>query len=543
MLMSNYLSEAFQKLNVLDEDTFSVTEKDMEELQDVIDAKDDEVIDIIDPDATTEDELKDDYIGKVILDCNVCHSKIYKDEEDVVVNETEESVNVNEECPFCYSSEGYKVIGKIDPFVSDEHSEDKDSEEVEIEEEKPETISEGCKGTKRKTFKEWKKLKEDTEETHSGKWVNRGDTGETHGTFKTKKEADAQRKAMFARGYKTEAKDLTTIKGTLGAALQNHKDELAQVTDRKSALEFIDKIADEVKSKAYLDKVKLIISKKPDSKVLQYLYDTLLSSAGEKVISDSLSKEKPLKENDQAADVLAKYQKWVDYDMKRYGKVSDKTNKELKDAGFELVKDDHGDYEVTSKMDEDFNHVSVTTDDSTLEMDAEEDGEIVISSKPTEEEVEVEETEEVIKPLDIEDKEKIEANTDEDEIDVDIDEFSEEEFDEMGESYLKEVYENVSSYKTTSVASSKNKLFVEGLITFNSGKSKKTSFVFEAKDVTKKGKVRFIGENKQITRGSKAFILTGTVNNKNFLTESFRYNYKAKDNQGNSRRIYGTIKK
>lgn len=541
--MSNYLSEAFQKLNVLDEDTFSVTEKDMEELQDVIDAKDDEVIDIIDPDATTEDELKDDYIGKVILDCNVCHSKIYKDEEDVVVNETEESVNVNEECPFCYSSEGYKVIGKIDPFVSDEHSEDKDSEEVEIEEEKPETISEGCKGTKRKTFKEWKKLKEDTEETHSGKWVNRGDTGETHGTFKTKKEADAQRKAMFARGYKTEAKDLTTIKGTLGAALQNHKDELAQVTDRKSALEFIDKIADEVKSKAYLDKVKLIISKKPDSKVLQYLYDTLLSSAGEKVISDSLSKEKPLKENDQAADVLAKYQKWVDYDMKRYGKVSDKTNKELKDAGFELVKDDHGDYEVTSKMDEDFNHVSVTTDDSTLEMDAEEDGEIVISSKPTEEEVEVEETEEVIKPLDIEDKEKIEANTDEDEIDVDIDEFSEEEFDEMGESYLKEVYENVSSYKTTSVASSKNKLFVEGLITFNSGKSKKTSFVFEAKDVTKKGKVRFIGENKQITRGSKAFILTGTVNNKNFLTESFRYNYKAKDNQGNSRRIYGTIKK
>ena len=44
-------------------------------------------------------------------------------------------------------------------------------------------------------------LKEDTEKTSKGKWVNRGDSGETHGTFKTKKEADAQRKAMFARGY------------------------------------------------------------------------------------------------------------------------------------------------------------------------------------------------------------------------------------------------------------------------------------------------------------------------------------------------------
>lgn len=36
----------------------------------------------------------------------------------------------------------------------------------------------------------------------NGKWVNKGDSGETHGTFKSKKEADAQRKAMFANGYK-----------------------------------------------------------------------------------------------------------------------------------------------------------------------------------------------------------------------------------------------------------------------------------------------------------------------------------------------------
>lgn len=29
------------------------------------------------------------------------------------------------------------------------------------------------------------------------KWVNRGDTGKEHGEFDTKKEADAQRRAMF----------------------------------------------------------------------------------------------------------------------------------------------------------------------------------------------------------------------------------------------------------------------------------------------------------------------------------------------------------
>ena len=41
---------------------------------------------------------------------------------------------------------------------------------------------------------------EDTEKVKDGKWVNRGKEG-THGTFKTKREADAQRKAMFANGF------------------------------------------------------------------------------------------------------------------------------------------------------------------------------------------------------------------------------------------------------------------------------------------------------------------------------------------------------
>lgn len=45
-------------------------------------------------------------------------------------------------------------------------------------------------------------LDEDTVK-QNGKWVNKGKEG-THGKFKTKKAADAQRKAMFANGYKAE---------------------------------------------------------------------------------------------------------------------------------------------------------------------------------------------------------------------------------------------------------------------------------------------------------------------------------------------------
>ena len=44
-------------------------------------------------------------------------------------------------------------------------------------------------------------LEEDTEKNSKGKWVNKGKEG-THGEFKTKKEADAQRKAIFANWKK-----------------------------------------------------------------------------------------------------------------------------------------------------------------------------------------------------------------------------------------------------------------------------------------------------------------------------------------------------
>ena len=46
---------------------------------------------------------------------------------------------------------------------------------------------------------------------------------------------------------------------------------------------------------------------------------------------------------------LKKYQEWVDYDMKHYGKISDKTRAEIEKAGLEIIKSRYGDYEVISK--------------------------------------------------------------------------------------------------------------------------------------------------------------------------------------------------
>lgn len=72
--------------------------------------------------------------------------------------------------------------------------------------------------------------------------------------------------------------------------------------------------------------------------------------AEEEVEDEESTKTEIIKE-DLAQD-LTRYQKWVDYDMKKYGRISDITKKALEKASLELVKDDHGDYEVIAKEDD-----------------------------------------------------------------------------------------------------------------------------------------------------------------------------------------------
>ena len=256
-----------------------------------------------------------------------------------------------------------------------------------------------------------------------------------------------------------------------------------------------------------------------------------------------------LQESDKpAATSIEDAQKWVDYDMKRYGKISDRTNRLVKKAGFQILKDDHGDYEVAAgkfeNMKEDFEKVDIETDREKMTMTAEPDGKVTVTTEPkTEEEIEVKEKEEVIEPVSDETKAEFKSTNDQEEVEYDFDEFEERDFDELGEGFLKKVYENVKSFKTTSGAINGNKLKLEGLITFKSGKQAKTNFVFESYKATKTGKLKFIGENKQFARGKKSFTLTGKADGKKLVCESLNYNYRAKTNDGKSKYLYGTIRK
>lgn len=339
----NYLSEAFKKLDFLTEEDFSLYNTDsIDDMGQLLADPGTPSQDVIDPEAETEDELQDTYIGKVILHCPVCNSMVYKKLEDIVKDDVEELVNVGEECPYCYTSEGFKVIGIVSPFEEGKDEEDEQEDEKE----------------------------------------------------------------------------------------------------------------------------------------------------------DSSEEEK--------------------------------------------VPEEHVDEELT----EEFETVEVATEDQQVTLDADDDGKLTIETEPVKD---TEEEAEVLAPVPTEVADTIEETEEspwpEDEVDYDVEDFDSDSFDELGEAYLKAVYENVSSYKTTDVSSQGNTLVVEGLIKFNSGKMKPTKFVFEAKTAIKNNKLRFIGENKNITRGRKAFTLTGTLNeNKSFITERFNYNYMTKNEAGKSTRIYGTLK-
>lgn len=291
----SYLTEAFKALDALNEDTFSVSDDGIKKLAEFEDNDDlvDEIT-VYDADAEDTEDLEDSYVGKVIVDCNVCHSKIYKDKSDVVIDEETQNANIDEECPYCYSTDGFKVIGEVAPMTTETE------EKVEV---------------------------EDDIETHEDS---------DNSTTETEENVELEESLNEAT--------VTDYKGSLSNILVKNQDKISKMTNKGEIVKFLDSITDEVRDKNYLETVKRNMQKKNDFGALQYIYGIILSGEG-KGVTESL-------EENIGTDI-DEYQQWVDYDMKRYGKISNQTNKEIKEAGLQVVKDKYGDYQVIAgKYDE-----------------------------------------------------------------------------------------------------------------------------------------------------------------------------------------------
>lgn len=100
-------------------------------------------------------------------------------------------------------------------------------------------------------------------------------------------------------------------------------------------------------------------------------------------------------------------------------------------------------------------------------------------------------------------------------------------FNNIANTYLTEVYSNVDSFTTTNatVDDKNNKLVIEGIIKYKSGKSKNTKFEFLGESI-KNGKYIFKGLNETFAKNNKkAFTLTADIKNNTLISESLDYNY------------------
>lgn len=491
-MSTNYLIEAFKELELLDTvdsdkepkltGTFEFDKKGAEDLGKFM--EDDTFNDfetVIDPEATTEEELQDSYIGMGILGCDICHSMIYKSMEEIVIDEETHMANVGECCPYCYERDGFKIIGKVAPF-----------EEISVEVEKTEDGEEVPEPTVK---------------------VNGKDVPVDEAPAKEEEALTAEQKYPVQSPISEDINSKISSKRKVGAAMESVATELEEeLSNSEKLFRAFPELREPIKESINEGMEDILTL----DDFLHFYDSELLHKKDEDKIKSHIDR---IFAREGCPEDL--------YADECYEMISDKAKAKISKIVKEYRK---------SNLKEGMEDISITTDDQVIKVKAtpREDKETIVPVEPKEIEQPVEEpTPE--EPVDGEDEL----------MDIELDEIDSESFDELGESYLKKVYENVTSFKTISgLLTEDNKLKLEGVIEFTSGKKAKTSFLFEAKEVTRKGQLKFVGLNENLSKNKKAFTLAGSTKDGKLICEQLNYNYLAKDEKsGSSKRLYGTIRK
>ena len=96
-----------------------MNECEVKEGQEFLESGEEEHVEqVVDVDAETIEELKDSYIGNVILRCPACKTLIYKkpeliEKDDSQADDADAVYNVGETCPHCGSKDGFELVGQV----------------------------------------------------------------------------------------------------------------------------------------------------------------------------------------------------------------------------------------------------------------------------------------------------------------------------------------------------------------------------------------------------------------------------------------------
>lgn len=552
----SYLTEAFKQMELLEGEQFTFDKNGAAKLANFLD--DDMLNDfevIIDPEAETKEEVKDSYMGEVICRCPICKSLIYKNPEEIIVDKEIQLANIEEECPFCFEAGGYEIIGQVAPY-----------EEISIESESPVEVKVNGQDVKVKDEDEDDKEDRDNAEDEDDDSLEENLSSNKNSGLKEdlsnmeklykaypelKDEAPAKSRRHTRDNEDIEDSQRFPVEGTKQIDLkENENNSLSKNEKDSESSKFLgvkfrprrhtrdnEDIEDSqrypIKSPA---PAQTGLREDIDDTLKDILSNTLRMFV--KQINTELTKQ------NINYEISSKKGYILVITSPDISKVDDIITKMAEKNDWKAIINSQGNthqYRFAPSMSmtesnnlkESMEDISITTDDQVIK----------IKATPREDK-------ETIQPVEAETKEKIEASTEEESIPeeevteetVELDELDEESFDNLGESYLKEVYENVNSFKTSSIKNQNNQMIIEGTISFNSGKRAKTKFIFEASEMVKNGKLKFLGLNENLTKSKKAFTLTGSIVNKKLVLESLNYNYSTKDGNGKPKRLYGTVK-
>lgn len=622
--MSQIINEAFQELKGLNEDTFSFNKEGFDRLQSFL-TRDltDETVEIIDPEAENNGELKPNYLNDCVLECCVCHDLIYKNPKDIVVDEETQKVNVDEECPHCYNAGGFKVIGQIKPLVDEasltvtvdgDDVEVKEAERTEEKEDSSENLTEGT--IRRQHLDVWSLIYEQLTDPGYLVPVEGKHRQIVAGLYPYQRVSSDGENIVVEALTEEElqpAKDVVDKFKDQGASYVVKKEKYNRypyklVITAPYNEDMVESLREDVRSDSLKRELTSFLDDREydtsDPAVKDYIdnaaeYIQMSRDAGNTYSVEEWYKDTKenypedlyeLKKKDSTysniEDEVLKIFDENDFDVedeevKKYAEaaaeyIEDARNQWPQYSVEEWFEDTKENYpedldelkKVNESLKESFEKATVETADSKLSMESDDSGKVTVVSEPKKVDEDTYEGPETIAPVAEETADVIEANTEEskseeapeeeeelmeevetekdmpeDSEDIDIDEFDENEFNSLGEGYLKEVYNNVDSFKTVRGYINGDSLKLEGVITFKSGKKLNTSFLFESNLITKTGKVKLLGENLQFAQRKNSFTLTCSVKDKKLVMEALTYNYNAKDaSTGKSKRIYGTVK-
>ena len=610
--MSNtFIQEAFKQFYLTeDAEEFSLNVSgpdDVESFLDIVAPEEDEEVisDVYDLEAEAKEDLKQSYLGKVILDCNVCHSNVFFNKDEITEDE-DGLCCVDIECPYCMSNEGYTIIGEVKPYQEEEDVDIEDIETEEVPEEPVDDVEIDVDETEEEPEVEEDELEESIEDVYAkatklvkGKKVSvDGRKGEIVDVLGVNNVDEDDPKAVSTEDIdevevtfedgETKRVDVEDLDSPLTEGLK--ADEVKElrgdeeINGADGPIAAVDELegSDEIRGPKYKELNEEVEEEEvleegwmPINKVSRYFQVADEYQVNDKLEARNAKTGKMLQwgtnnggYNDDRISVKTKNGKYTSVAKETLKSEIDNLKGEnlgkspftIDECGVPEKLDEcgGGDAELVEGIED----VSISTEDENITMTTKEDGGVVVETSPKEDAVvedEVIDGEEMIAPLEPETEADIDAavdmNGEEDEevlddeelLDddefADFEEFDEESFDNLGESYLKRCYENVTSFKTSNITLNENKEFIiEGKIGFDSGNEKNTQFVFSKKS-DENGKLKLEGYNKQISTGKKTFKLNCSINNKALVCESLNYNYKGKNELNESVRVYGTVKR